>query len=47
MNDFNLKKFLTENKITRNSRLLAENEGGDIVTFLNNHLDELKNFLKN
>lgn len=26
MNDFNLKKFLIENKLTRNSRLLSENE---------------------
>lgn len=26
MNDFNLKKFLIENKMTRNSRLLSENE---------------------
>ena len=26
MEDFNLKKFLVENKMTRNSRLLAENE---------------------
>lgn len=26
MEDFNLKKFLIENKITRNSRLLSENE---------------------
>jgi hypothetical protein len=25
MNDFNLKKFLIENKITRNSQLLSEN----------------------
>lgn len=25
MNDFNIKKFLTENKMTRNSRLLSEN----------------------
>jgi hypothetical protein len=26
MDNFNLKKFLVENKMTRNSRLLAENE---------------------
>ena len=26
MDNFNLKKFLVENKITRNSRLLSENE---------------------
>jgi phosphoribosylformylglycinamidine (FGAM) synthase PurS component len=26
MNDFNLQKFLIENKMTRNSRLLNENE---------------------
>jgi len=34
MNDFNLKKFLTENKLTRNSVLLSENEDR-IKTILN------------
>jgi len=29
MEDFNLKKFLIENKMTRNSRLLAEFDEGD------------------
>jgi hypothetical protein len=45
-NDFNLQKFLTENKMTRNSRLLAENEESDIVDFLNANLDKLKDILK-
>jgi hypothetical protein len=31
-NDFNLKKFLTENKLTRNSKLLKETlENDDII----------------
>ena len=35
MEDFNLKKFLTENKMTRNSRLLAEgNLQQDVMDFL-------------
>jgi len=38
MNDFNLKKFLTENKLTRNSRLLNENQTSD---FLNQHKNEI------
>ncbi len=29
MNDFNIKKFLTENKMTRNSRLLKETSSED------------------
>jgi hypothetical protein len=46
MNDFNLQKFLVENKMTRNSRLLNENEESDIVDFLNSNLDKLKDILK-
>lgn len=34
MNDFNLKKFLTENKLTRNSRLLNENRMGNGIDLL-------------
>ena len=30
MNDFNIKKFLTENKMTRNSRLLSEEKDYDL-----------------
>jgi hypothetical protein len=45
-NDFNLQKFLIENKMTRNSVLLAENEGANIVDFLNSNLDKLKDILK-
>ena len=44
MNDFNLKKFLTENKLTRNSQLLNENRimlGGSVADFLNRHKDEV------
>jgi hypothetical protein len=29
MNDFDIKKFLTENKMTRNSRLLSEGKKKD------------------
>jgi hypothetical protein len=40
MNDFDIKKFLTENKMTRNSRLLKEEES----TMLNemNSWDDLQ-----
>ncbi|MDB4343462.1 hypothetical protein OAA15_00415 [bacterium] len=33
MNDFNIKKFLTENKMTRNSRLLKENTLNEELTY--------------
>lgn len=37
MEDFNLKKFLTENKLTRNSRLLSENVNFDKWDWDNTH----------
>ena len=49
MNDFNLKKFLTENKMTRNSRLLSENEStsdlNKLAVFLSQHVDEIKKLI--
>ena len=50
-NDFNLQKFLTENKMTRNSRLLAENENDSrsnldrLAVFLSQHTDEIKKLI--
>ena len=46
MNDFNLQKFLIENKMTRNSQLLSENEGNPnrvlelIGMYVDNYFDE-------
>ena len=49
MEDFNLKKFLVENKITRNSRLLSENEStsdlNKLAVFLSQHVDEIKKLI--
>jgi hypothetical protein len=43
-NDFNLQKFLTENKMTRNSRLLAENEGEkELYDIIVDNKEELAN----
>jgi len=44
MNDFNLQKFLIENKMTRNSKLLIENQmlnEDQTSDFLNQHKDEV------
>jgi hypothetical protein len=48
-NDFNLQKFLIENKMTRNSRLLNENE--EKINFVSGKIkrmspEEFKNFTK-
>jgi hypothetical protein len=45
MNDFNIKKFLTENKMTRNSRLLNETLNmdkikGDVLKYLKYERDD-------
>jgi len=40
MDNFDLKKFLTENKITRNSRLLKENTNNIYQDFLKTFIDE-------
>jgi hypothetical protein len=40
MNDFNLKKFLIENKITRNSQLLSENV--DFNKWSNNNTHDME-----
>jgi hypothetical protein len=49
MNDFNLQKFLVENKMTRNSRLLSENEStsdlNKLAVFLSQHTDEIKKLI--
>lgn len=40
MNDFNIKKFLVENKMTRNSRLLSE----EFDSFTEKELDALQQY---
>lgn len=39
MNNFDLRKYLTENR-------LFEEEKGDILSFLNAHVEEVKNYLR-
>ena len=43
MDNFDLKKYLAEGRLFKEEN---ENKEEDIVTFLNSHLDELKDFLK-
>jgi hypothetical protein len=50
MQDFNLQKFLIENKMTRNSRLLSENRGSgylplapEVKEFIDERVEDVRN----
>ena len=47
MNDFNIKKFLVENKMTRNSRLLSEGRNETLRKMISPKIGELKAALAN
>lgn len=45
MENFNLKKFLVENKLTTNSKLLEETSERDLTDFFDTHSDVTEEYL--